>query len=56
MQKYFIAARHGQGAVCQQISVILDAYKDEQRRRHAAANQKLVNQNRDLDDYINVDR
>jgi hypothetical protein len=53
MQKYFIAAQSGQGSVCNQISVILDAYKDEQRRRHAQSSQKILNQNRHLDDYIN---
>jgi hypothetical protein len=53
MQKYFIAAQSGQGGVCNQISVILDAYKDEQRRRHAQSSQKILNQNRHLDDYIN---
>lgn len=55
MKKYFIAARSGQGAVCQQISVILEAYKQEQHARHIKANQKLANQNKNLDDYINVD-
>jgi hypothetical protein len=55
MQKYTMAARFGQGAVCQQIAVILEAYKDEQRRRQIAATQKLVNQSKNLDDFINVD-
>lgn len=56
MQKYFIAARSGQGGVCNQIGVILEAYKDEQKRRHIAATQKAAQTNRNLDDYINVDR
>lgn len=56
MQKYLIAARSGQGGVCNQIGVILEAYKDEQRRRHMLANQKAAQANRNLDDYINVDR
>jgi hypothetical protein len=55
MQKYFIAARSGMGGVCNQIGVLLEAYKDEQRRRHAQATQKLNSQNKNLDDYINVD-
>lgn len=55
MQKYFFAARNGMGGVCNQIGVILEAYKDEQRRRHAQSNQKLLNQNKNLDDYINRD-
>lgn len=56
MQKYTMAARFGQGGVCQQIAIILESYKDEQRKRQLAANQKLVNQNKNLDDFINVDR
>lgn len=56
MQKYLIAARSGQGGICNQIGVILEAYKDEQRRRHMLANQKAAQANRNLDDYINVDR
>jgi hypothetical protein len=55
MQKYTMAARFGQGGVCQQIAIILESYKDEQRRRQIAATQKLVNQNKNLDDFINVD-
>jgi hypothetical protein len=55
MQKYFVAARNGMGGVCNQINVILEAYKDEQRRRHAQASSKLINQNKHLDDYINRD-
>lgn len=55
MKKYFIAARSGMGGVCEQISVILEAYKAEQRRRHAMSSQKLASQDKNLDDYINVD-
>ena len=55
MRKYVIAARSGQGVVCNQISLILETYKDEQRRRYAEASRKVV-QNKDLDDYINIDR
>jgi hypothetical protein len=53
MQKYFIAARSGQGGVCSQISVILNAYKGEQLDRQMLASKKLAN-NKNLDDYINV--
>ena len=56
MQKYFQAARHGQGGVCNQIGIILEAYKSEQAMRHAKATQKLSSQNKNLDDFINVDR
>jgi hypothetical protein len=55
MQKYFIAARSGQGIVCNQISIILDAYKQEQRHRHFVTSQKVSTENKSLDDYINVD-
>ena len=55
MKKYFIAARSGMGGVCEQINVILEAYKDEQRRRHIQSGQKLVSQNKYLDDYVSRD-
>jgi hypothetical protein len=55
MQKYFFAARSGMGGVCQQIGVVLEAYKDEQRSRQSAATRKLATQNKDLDQFINVD-
>ena len=55
MQKYFIASKFGQGAVCEQILVILETYKEEQRKRFAEANQKIIkNQDKNLDDYINI--
>lgn len=55
MQKYLIAARSGMGNVCQQIVVILEAHKAEQKRRQIAATQKLASQNKDLDQFINID-
>lgn len=56
MRKYFIAAKFGQGSVCNQISLILEAYKEEQLKRFADANKKLIkNQEKNLDDYINID-
>lgn len=55
-RKYQIAARMGQGAVCQQIITILDIYKDELNKRQRQSIQDLVKkQNKDLDDLINVD-
>ena len=54
MKKYFIAARSGQGVVCNQISVILEAYKEEQRRRYLETNKKVI-QDKNLDDFINID-
>lgn len=55
MKKYMIAAKSGQGGVCQQISIIIEAYKDEQKKRYAESSKKLATQNKDFDDYINVD-
>lgn len=55
MKKYTIAARSGQGVVCNQIAIILETYKDEQHRRYAESNKKIINQNKNLDDFINVD-
>jgi hypothetical protein len=54
-KKYFIAARLGQGLAAQQIAVILESLKDEQRRRHIEASQKIMRQqDKGLDDLINV--
>lgn len=55
MKKYLIAARSGQGIVCSQIQVILEAYKTEQQKRYIETQQKALRQNKNLDDYINVD-
>lgn len=56
LKKYTIAARLGQGGVCEQISVLLDHYKSEQNRRYVEAQKKLQEKNKDLDEYINIDR
>lgn len=57
MQKYFQASKFGQGGVMQQISVILESYKNEQYARQKRASEKLMqNRNQDLDSFINVDR
>jgi hypothetical protein len=54
-KKYFIAARMGQGGVCDQLSMALDMYKQEQGRRQRESTKTLVkNQDKDLDDLINV--
>lgn len=55
MKKYFIAARGGMGGVCNQLNTILEAYKNEQHRRHLQSGQKLISQNKQLDDYISRD-
>lgn len=54
MRKYSIAARSGQGMVCEQISVIIDAYRSEQQMRYVKTTKQFANQNKNLDDYINV--
>lgn len=54
MKKYFIAARSGQGVVCDQISIILEQYKHEQKRRYIELTSKNI-KNSNLDDFINVD-
>jgi hypothetical protein len=55
-KKYGIAARLGQGLVCQQLSLILDSFKEEQRKRQQIAMQETIKkQNGDLDDLINID-
>jgi hypothetical protein len=55
-RKYHIAASMGQGQVCQQVIVILETLKEEQRKRQQAAMQDgMKKQNKDLDDLINVD-
>ena len=54
-KKYYIAARMGHGAVCNQIAMALDMFREEQYRRQVEATQKLAKkQDKDLDDLINV--
>jgi len=55
IQKFTIASRFGQGTVCNQIAVILESYRAEQQKRYLESNKKLSNQNKNFDDYINVD-
>jgi hypothetical protein len=55
-KKYHTAAGMGQGTICQQILLILEVFKEEQRKRQQAAMQDgMKKQNKDLDDLINVD-
>lgn len=54
-KKYYIAARMGQGSAASQIAVALEMYKDEQRRRQYEMSKSLLdNQDKSLDDLINV--
>jgi len=55
MKKYTMALSFGQGTVANQILIILESYKAEQQRRYIETHKKLINQNKNLDDYINVD-
>jgi len=56
-RKYFIASRSGNGHLCEQILVTIEAYKQELRIKNAAAN-KVVTRNGDkeFDDLINVNK
>lgn len=56
MQKYSIAARLGQGGVCEQIAILLEHYKQELSRRHRENEAKLREKNQNFDDIINIDR
>lgn len=54
-RKYHIAARSGNGGLCSQISVTLEQYKDEQRRRMIEKSKVSVRkEDKDLDDLIKV--
>lgn len=54
--KYYIAARTGNGAVCSQIAIVIDQYKDELHKRQQDKLNKISskNQNTGLDDLINI--
>jgi len=54
-KKFTIAARSGQGSVCQQIQIILESYRAEQQRRYDVEMKKQLKQNKNLDDFINID-
>lgn len=55
-QKYSIAARYGNGGVCDQILLVLESYKMEMQRRHREKINKVTvkNQEKDLDNLINI--
>jgi hypothetical protein len=54
-KKYNIALRSGNGALAQQVAMVLEALRDEGSRRQAEATKKLLQkQNKDLDNLINV--
>lgn len=55
-RKYTIAAKSGNGMLCEQISVVLMQMKEEQQQRMRDKNKRVnvKNQDKDLDDLINV--
>ena len=54
-KKYSIAARFGDGNLCSQIALALEEYKTELQRRYLAKSTiAMKNQDKDLDDLINV--
>lgn len=56
-KKYSFAARSGNGGLCTQIMLIIDEFKSEQQRRlYEKSTVSVKNQDRDLDDLINVNR
>lgn len=56
-RKYSVAARSGNSGLCSQILIVLEEFKAEQQRRLLARSKISVkNQDKDLDDLINVNR
>lgn len=55
-KKYLIAARSGNGYMCEQILTIVEQYKEEQKRRFAEKNKEVTvkDQTRNLDNLINI--
>lgn len=55
-KKYYIAAKMGNGGVCQQILAIIEQYKQEQQKRYYDKIKKVsVNkEDKDLNDLIKV--
>jgi len=54
-RKYSIAARMGDGGLCNQILLALEQYKAEQQTRLQEKSKiNMKNQDKDLDDLINV--
>lgn len=56
-KKYAFAARSGNGGLCSQILLVLEEYRVEQQRRlYSRSKVPMKNQDKDLDDLINVNR
>jgi len=56
-RKYTFAARSGNSGLCSQILLVLEEYKAEQQNRLLARSKvSMKNQDKDLDDLINVNR
>lgn len=54
-KKYWIAARTGNGGLCNQILVAIDSYKAELQNKNLAANRVPArNGDKDLDDLIKI--
>lgn len=55
-RKYVIAAKTGNGMLCEQIATVLMQLKEEQQQRMRDKNKRVnvKNQDKDLDDLINV--
>lgn len=55
-KKYLIAARSGNGSLCEQILTIIEQYKEEQKKRFSEKSQKVLvkDQDRNLDNLINI--
>jgi hypothetical protein len=54
-RKYNIALRMGNGAIAQQIAVVIEAVRNESmRRQHEATKKLMAKQSKDLDGLINV--
>lgn len=56
-KKYFVAARSGNSSLCEQVLIVLEAYRTEFQKRNLEANKVQVNnQIKDLDGLINVNK
>jgi hypothetical protein len=55
-KKYYIAARLGQGGVCNQIVIALEMYKEEQyKRQQESIMASSRKQSKNIDDLINIE-
>ena len=55
-KKYLIAARSGNGYLCEQILTIVEQYREEQKKRFAEKNKQVAikDQTKNLDNLINI--